>query len=163
MTHRYTLRCALAMAVVLAALPVHAERPTWTPIAELLVGGLSESDPFRMSTVMTRCTALSMTMAGLVADYSPEMSTYYQNEALSLMQHAVLLDSNLERQLTGMDADIRALSSAIMVKVSDMLGGYNQWLDHNMATGETYFNKDFELEVDSCQLASKFVKHLSAQ
>jgi hypothetical protein len=136
---------------------------SWTPIVELLVSGIGDSDPVRMSTVMTRCTALNMTIAGVLADSSPEMSDHYLNEALRLVQHGVLIDSLLEKEMTGSEADIEALSLVTIDKVRDMLNGYSEWIDGNIAAEGSFLNQEFQLEMDSCQLASKLVGQMSGE
>lgn len=149
--------CLLAAAI---SFPAWADKPAWTSIAELLVGSIGEADPVRMSDVMTRCTALNMTLSGLVSDYSPEMSEHYQGEALRLIQNAVLIDSRMETEMTGVEADIPTVSSATVKKVETMLDGYGLWLDDNMASDGAYISKDIELEMDSCLLASKLVNQM---
>ncbi len=140
-----------------------AEKPTWTPIAELLVGSLGESDPVRMSDVMTRCTALTITLASLAADFSPEMSDLYRKEADRFIQNGVLIESNLEKELTGKDADIDAVSNLLVAEVKGMLTGYNDWLDDNNSTSGSYLNNEIELEMDSCHLASRLAEQMQAE
>ena len=141
--------------LLLGAWPVLAQKPAWTPIAELLVGSLAESDPVRMADVMNRCTALNMILAGINADESPSASQLYRDEALRFIQHGVLIESRIAKDQTGVDADIPALSSAAIAKVEGMVSGYNQWLDENIAAEGFYFNKEIDTEIDSCQLASR--------
>jgi hypothetical protein len=140
-----------------------AEKPVWTPIAELLVGSLGESDPARMSDVMTRCTALTITLASLAADFSPEMSDLYRQEADRFIQNGVLIESNLEKEMTGKDADIDAVSNLLVAEVKGMLTGYNDWLDDNNSTSGSYLNNEIELEMDSCHLASRLAQQMQAE
>lgn len=139
-----------------------ADRPVWVPIAELLVGSIGEADPARMSDVMSRCSALNMTLAGLAGSYSPEMSETYQNEALRLIQHGIMIESNMEQTRTGIEADIPALSDVAVEKVKTLLNGYNLWIDDNMANSESYFSKEFDMEIDSCRLASRMMNQMAA-
>jgi hypothetical protein len=164
--YRYRLPLAAATAVLLlgaAAGPLaHAEKPTWTPIAELLVGSLGESDPVRMSDVMTRCTALTITLASLAAEFSPEMSDLYRREADRFIQNGVLIETNLEKEMTGKDADIDAVSNLLVAEVKGMLSGYNDWLDDNNSTGGSYLNNEIELEMDGCLGAGRVPHPLPA-
>jgi hypothetical protein len=141
---------------------VLADRPTWIPIAELLVGSIGEADPVRMSDVMSRCSALNMTLAGLADSYSPEMSETYQNEALRLIQHGIMIESNMAKSRTGFEADIPTLSDAAVEKVKLLLEGYSLWLDDNIATSDSYFSKEFDMEIDSCRLASRMMNQMAA-
>jgi len=151
---------ALSIFLLSSAALVFAQKPAWTPIAELLVGSLGESDPVRMSDVMTRCTALNMTLAGMAADFSPEMSQHYKDEAHRLMQRGVLIDSQLVKDATGLEANIPDLSNATIAKVKVVLDGYNLWLDENNASNGSYFNDEIKLEMNSCQLASRLVNQM---
>ena len=146
---------AVTTFLLLGPFPVLAQKPAWTPIAELLIGSLAESDPVKMSDVMTRCTALNMILAGMNTDVSPASSQLYRDEAYRLIQLGVLIESHLAKDLTGLEADIQALSNAAVGEVQTILVGYNQWLDENIAVEGSYFNKDIDAEIDSCQLASK--------
>ena len=137
-----------------------AERPTWPPVAELLIGSIGEADPVRMSSVMTRCTALNMLFAGLSQDFSPDMSRGYHDAARRMIEHGVLIESNMEEQRTGHDADINALSVVMTERVKDTLVGYSDWFDANLVAEGFYINKDIELEMDSCKLASRLVNQL---
>jgi hypothetical protein len=141
---------------------VLADRPTWIPIAELLVGSIGEADPVRMSDVMSRCSALNMTLAGLADSYSPEMSETYQNEALRLIQHGIMIESNMEKIRTGFEADIPTLSDVAVEKVKLLLEGYSLWLDDNISTSDSYFSKEFDMEIDSCRLASRMMNQMAA-
>ena len=140
-----------------------AEKPTWTPIAELLVGSLGESDPVRMSDVMTRCTALTITLASLAADFSPEMSDRYRAEADRFIQNGVLIESNLEKEVTGKDADVDAVSNLLVAEVKGMLTGYNDWLDDNNSNSGSYLSNEIELEMDSCHLASRLATQMQSE
>jgi hypothetical protein len=142
---------------------VLAEKPAWTPIAELLVGSLGESDPSRMSDVMTRCTALTITLASLAAEFSPEMSDSYRREADRFIQNSVLIESNLEKEMTGKDADIDLVSNLLVAEVKGLLTGYNDWLDDNNSTGGAYLNNEIELEMDSCHLAARLAAQMQAE
>lgn len=157
----HSAAAALLLSASLGSLPAQAEKPVWVPIAELLVSSLSESDPVRMSDVMTRCTALNMILAGMAATESSEDAERYQNEAKRLIQNAVLLDSRLVKELTGAEADIPSVSDATIAEVKGHVSGYNDWLDDNMAKGNSWFNRDFELEMESCSLASRFIAQMS--
>jgi hypothetical protein len=143
--------------------PAMAQRPTWTPLAELLVGSLGEADPARMSDVMSRCTALNMLFAGLSAEFSTEMSENYEHEAHQLIEHGVLIESNMEEERTGQKADLTILSGVMVERVKGMLEGYNAWLDDNQATSGFSINKDIELEMDSCKLASRLMAQLAVE
>ena len=61
----------------------------------------------------------------------------------------------MAKETTGVEADIAALSSAAIEEVKGMLSGYNLWLDENIAAEGAYINKDIDMEIDSCQLASR--------
>lgn len=142
------------------AQPALAQRPVWTPIAELLVGSIGEADPVRMSAVMCRCTALNILFAGLAADTSPDLSEGYQNQAHLMIQHGVLIESNMEKARTGIDADITALSGVMVDRVDVMVDGYNAWLDANLLADGLYINQDIKMELDSCKLASQLIGQL---
>lgn len=154
------LALTITFAASLATPMAMADKPVWTPIAELLVGSLSDSDPVRMSDVMTRCTALNMILAGMSSDGAPGNAQHYQNEAQRLIQNAVLIDSRLEKEMTGIDADIQLVSDATIAEVKGLVSGYNDWLDDNMAATESWFDKEFEMEMNSCSLASRFVSQM---
>lgn len=158
---RVRLLLTVVMLLPFSAQMALAQRPAWTPVAELLVGGLGASDPVRMSDVMVRCTALNMLFAGLARDFSTDMSQNYEKEAHAMIEHGVLIESNMERQRTGQNADVAALSGVIVERVKGTLDGYNQWLDDNQAREGFYINKDIELEMDSCKLASKLMNQLA--
>jgi hypothetical protein len=162
MTCRYSCLPKLAgILSLLFALPLaYAQRPEWKPIAELLVGSIGESDPVRMSDVMTRCTALNMLFAGLSRDLAPDMVQHYQNEAQTLIEQGVVLESNMVKQRTGEAADISALTVTMQERVKGMVRGYNDWFDANKVSDGFYITKDIELEMDSCKLASRFVHQL---
>jgi hypothetical protein len=149
------LACATSSAI--------AEKPQWTSIAELLVGGIGEADPVRMSNVMTRCTALNMIMAGLAADSAPDVSQHYQQEAHRLIENAVLIDSRLEQEATGADANVAAVSNAAIEEVKGLVDGYNQWLDDNLVTGASIFSGELTLEIDTCRLAGRLVAQRTSE
>ncbi|HTR01346.1 MAG TPA: hypothetical protein VMH83_15210 [Candidatus Acidoferrum sp.] len=152
-----------AMTVMALALgfsgQVHAQKPAWTPIAELLVGSISEADPRRMSTVMSRCTALNMALAGL----APERSQHIRDEALRFAQRVIILEARMEKEVTKLDSDIDALSATIMERVKGMVGGYHQWMDHNSTTTGVMIDQDMQQEMSSCQLASRFLTQTQKQ
>lgn len=156
------LLAALSVSLI-AILPALAEKPAWTPIAELLVGSIGNMDPARMSDVMTRCTGLTMTLASMAADFSPETSARYRDEAHKFIQNGVLIDSRLEKERTGVDADINAVSNATIAKVKEAVSGYNDWMDDNIATNDSYIDKDIELEMSSCRLASRLLAQVSVE
>lgn len=158
------LATALTLSLLGLASPLAlAEKPQWKPIAELLVGSLGDSDPARMSDVMTRCTALTITLAGLAADFSPEMSELYRAEADRFIQNGVLIESNLEKELTGKEADIDVVSALLVAEVKGMLSGYSDWLDDNNSTGGAYLDSAIELEMDSCHLASRLALQMQSE
>jgi hypothetical protein len=154
---------AAAGFLLLATGPVFADKPTWKPIAELLVGSLGTSDPAKMSDVMTRCTALNMILSGMAADFAPDMATHYKNEAHRFIQNGVLIESQMVRQETGAEADIPALSDAAIAEVKDLVAVYNDWLDDNIADSGSYFNKDIDMEIESCQLAGKLAARMETE
>lgn len=149
--------------LLLGAGPALAQKPAWKPIAELLVGSLGASDPARMSDVMSRCTALNMILSGMAADFAPDMAEHYKSEAHMFIQNGVLIESQIAEDMTGVEADIPALSNAAIEKVRGMVSGYNEWLDDNIAAEGSYFNKDIDMEISSCQLASKLASQLQAE
>ena len=155
------LGTALLYAGVTTALPAFADKPAWKPMAELLVVSIGEADPAGMVHVINRCTALNITMAGMLSEYSPDVSAYYEAEALSMMQQGVLIDSRIKEEASGEEIDISSLSSATIDRVKTHLSGYSDWMDENMASGGTYFNDEIELEMDSCNLASKFINGMN--
>ena len=148
--------------LLLGSWPALAQKPEWKPIAELFVGSIGEQDPVRMADVMTRCTALSMTLSGLAIDFSPEMAKLYKDQATRFIQYSVLIESQLEQEITGLEADITVLSVTILEKLKGMISGYSQWMDHNNANDGSFFNKDIEMEMSSCQLATKLASQMSA-
>jgi hypothetical protein len=151
-----------ALVLLLGAGSVQAQRPEWTPIAELLVGSIGASDPARMSDVMSRCTALNMLFAGLAADFSADMSQGYEDQAHLMIEHGVLIESTMEKERTGLEADLGKLSGVIVERVQGMVEGYNLWLDENLVKDGLYINQDIELEMDSCKLASKLMNQMLA-
>jgi hypothetical protein len=151
---------AIPLLLAWGVVSAQPERPAWRPIAELLIGSIGEADPVRMSDVMTRCTALNMLFAGLAEDFSADMSRGYHDEARRMIEHGVLIESNMEQERTGHDADIAALSVVMTDRVKGMLQGYSDWFDVNLSTEGFYINKDIELEMDSCKLAARLVHQL---
>ncbi len=160
MTARALTTTMAMLLVLLCSPPLLAQKPAWTPIAELLVGSIGEADPVRMSSVMTRCTALNMMFAGLATDISAEKSQHFKDEALRHIQRGIRIESKLAQASTGQEADVEVLSGAIVAKVKVMVAGYNQWLDHNNTTSGSYIDKDIEMEMNSCQLASRLVTQM---
>jgi hypothetical protein len=140
-----------------------ASKPEWISVAELLVGSLGTSDAVQMSDVMSRCTALNMILSGMASDFSPDAATHYRNEAHKFIQNNVLIESELVRQETGVEADIPTLSNAAIEEVRGLVTGYNEWLDDNIANGGSYFDKDIDMEIESCQLASKLAMRINAE
>ena len=140
-----------------------ASKPEWISVAELLVGSLGTSDAAQMSDVMSRCTALNMILSGMAADFSPDAATHYRNEAHKFIQNNVLIESEIARQETGVEADIPTLSNAAIEEVRLLVTGYNEWLDHNITNGGSYFDKDIDMEIESCQLASKLAMRINAE
>ena len=151
---------AAFLVLMLGPWPALAQKPAWTPIAELLVGSIGEADPVRMSAVMTRCTALNMMFAGLATDLSAEKSQHFKDEALRFVQRNVLIEAKLDKQSTGEDADVAVVSGTILAKVKASLGTYNQWLEHNNATSGSYIDKEIEMEMNSCTLASRLANQM---
>ena len=123
---------------------------------------MGNADAHMMSEVMNRCTALNMTLSGLTASESPDVSQGYENQALHLIQNGILIESNSEEQETGMEPDIDRLSDVAVETVKDMLSIYNKWLNDNYDEAGSYFNNDFEIEMKGCELAAKFVLQLSS-
>lgn len=158
---RLPLLAATTVLLCGAAGSVLAQKPAWTPIAELLIGSLGEADASRMSDVMTRCTGLHMTLAGMAADFSPEMSQHYKDEAARMISQGVFIESEMEKEETGAaEADIAALSDATIAKLKIIISGYSDWMDENIANGDSYFSKEIELEMDSCSLASRLMSQI---
>lgn len=155
----FTTPSLLAALCLLLSMPsAWADKPAWKPVAELLVRSVSQSDPATMSEVMSRCTALNVILASLSSDHSPDLSRRYRKEAEGFIQHTVLIDSSIEEEMTGKTADLDRISNAAISKVDGMVGSYNQWLDDNMKTLDSPFSMDFDREVESCQLASRFAR-----
>jgi hypothetical protein len=153
-----------ATAVLLCGAQVAmAERPIWTPIAELLVGSLGKSDPKSLADVMTRCTALSMTLSGLTSDFSPEMAQLYRDQANRFIEHSIRIDSLDIRQRTGEEANIEQLEEATVAELKTMMVGYSEWMDENIADGGSLFDKEIELDMESCQLATRLVSQTTIQ
>jgi hypothetical protein len=155
-------RLSLAV-LLLGSTTASASKPEWVSVAELLVGSLGTSDAAQMADVMSRCTALNMILSGMAADFSPDAATHYRNEAHKFIQNNVLIQSELARQETGVEADIPALSDAAIEEVRGLVTGYNDWLDDNIAHGGSYFTKDIDMEIESCQLASKLATRINAE
>ncbi|MGY8788819.1 MAG: hypothetical protein ACKVKR_00685, partial [Pseudomonadales bacterium] len=115
-----------------------------------------------MTEVMNRCTALNMTLSGLTATESPNVSKGYENQALHLIQNGILIELNSEKELTGIEPDIDRLSDVAVESVKSMLSIYNQWLNDNYDDAGSYFNNDFEIEMKGCELAVKLVLQMSS-
>lgn len=147
-----------AFCLLLSMSSAWAAKPVWKPVAELLVLSVSQSDPVSLSEVMSRCTALNVILASLSSDHSPDLSRRYRTEAEDFIQHTVLIDSSIEEEMTGEAADLDRISNAAISKVDDLVDGYNEWLDDNMETLNSPFSMDFDREVESCQLASRFAR-----
>jgi hypothetical protein len=158
------LSLATATTVLLAgSSATFASKPEWISVAELLVGSLGTSNAAQMSDVMSRCTALNMILSGMAADFSADAATHYRNEAHKFIQNNVLIESEMARQETGVEADIPALSDAAIEEVRGLVTGYNEWLDDNIAANGSYFDKDIDMEIESCQLASKLAARINAE
>jgi hypothetical protein len=153
---------ALCLSALLAA-PGAMAGPQWVPVAELLLGSMGNSDAHQMAEVMNRCTALNMTLSGLTATESPEVSKGYENQALQLIQNGIMIEMNSEMLRTGIEPDLDALSDNAVNAVKGMLGVYNQWLEDNYNEAGSYFNNDFEIEMKGCELATKFVMQMAAR
>ena len=151
---------AVMLAGLCGSVPALAQKPVWTPIAELLVGSIGEADPVRLSNVMSRCTALNMMFAGMATDISPDKSRHFKDEALRLVQHGILIETRLEKDSTGHEADVDLVSGAMLARVKTLVGGYNQWLDHNNLISGSYIDKEIEMEMNSCQLASRLMTQM---
>jgi hypothetical protein len=165
MTSRSFRLPALAVSVVLSlgAAPVMADRPEWKPIAELLVGSLGRQDAESLSDVMTRCTALSMTLSGLTSDFSPEMSQLYRDQANRFIEHSLRIESIDHKARTGEDIDVGALEEATLDELKTLMLGYSEWMDQNIADGGSLFDKEIELDMESCQLATRLVSQTTGQ
>ena len=149
--------------LALASLPAAAQKPTWVPVAELLLGSMGNADAHQMAEVMNRCTALNMTLSALTASESPEVSEGYENQALRLIQNGIMIEMNTEKLITGIEPDIELLSGIAVASVKEMLGTYNQWLEDNYDASGSFFNNDLEIEMKGCELATKFVMQMSAR
>jgi hypothetical protein len=160
---RYLRRYILPACLLgLVAVQANAQKPAWVPVAELLLGSMGNSDAHMMAEVMNRCTALNMTLSGLTATDSPDVSKGYENQALHLIQNGILIELNSEKQQTGIEPDIDRLSDVAVGAVKDMLSVYNQWLNDNYDDAGSYFNNDFEIEMKGCELAVKLVLQMSS-
>ena len=141
----------------------YAQKPTWVPVAELLLGSMGNSDAHQMAEVLNRCTALNMTLSALTATESPEISQGYENQALHLIQNGIMIEMNSEKQRTGIDPDVELLSGHAVDAVKGMLTTYNQWMDDNYTDSGSFFNNDLEIEMKSCELAIKLVVQMSSR
>jgi hypothetical protein len=104
-----------------------------------------------------------MILSGMAADFSPDAAAHYRNEAHKFIQNNVLIESEMARQETGVEADIPALSTAAIEEVRALVTGYNEWLDDNIASSGSYFDKAIDMEIESCQLASKLAVRMNAE
>jgi len=151
-----------ALLFCLCTLPAAAQKPAWVPVAELVVGSIGHADPARMSLAMSRCTALHMTLSGLLAENSPELSKGYQEQALKLIQSGILIEMNSEKLKSGIEPDVTSLSDSAVALVKELMSGYNDWLNANYDLNGSYFDPDFEIEMKGCEVASKFVRQMSS-
>ncbi|MFT5321468.1 MAG: hypothetical protein ACI934_001621 [Pseudohongiellaceae bacterium] len=151
----------LACFLCLVSLNVSAQKPTWIPVAELLLGSMGSADANKMAEVMNRCTALNMTLSALTAQDSPDVSQGYENQALQLIQNGIMIEMNTEKMRTGIEPDIETLSGLAVDAVKQMLSVYNQWLEDNYQDSGSYFNNDLEIEMKGCELATKFVLQMA--
>ena len=156
------LKTGLLLAGCLAALHANAQKPEWIPVAELLVGSMGHADPGRMTEVLNRCTALNMTLSGMLAEDSPDMSEGYQNQALKLIQSGILISMNTEKEVSGIEPDINLFSDNAIATVKGLLPNYSAWLSNNYDDNGSYFDNDFEIEMKGCELASKLVSQMTA-
>lgn len=154
---------SVALSACLAALPALAQKPTWVPVAELLLGSMGNADAHQMAEVMNRCTALNMTLSALTANESPEVSRGYESQALQLIQNGIMIEMNSEMVSTGVEPDVEVVSGTAVDAVKAMLTVYNQWLEDNYNEAGSYFNNDFEIEMKGCELASRFVLQMSSR
>lgn len=159
---RARLAFVATSALLLGTAPAMAEKPVWTPIAELLVGSLGKADAMSLADVMTRCTALSMTLSGLTADFSPEMSQLYKDQANRFIEHSLRIESQVKADQTGEATDLDELSDATREKLKTMVMGYSDWMDDNMAVAGSLFDREIEMEIDSCHLATRLVSQMSS-
>lgn len=153
----------IALLAFLISFPALAQKPTWVPVAELLLGSMGNSDAHQMAEVLNRCTALNMTLSALTASESPETSQGYENQALHLIQNGIMIEMNSEKQRTGVDPDVELLSGHAVDAVKEMLTTYNQWMDDNYTDSGSFFNDDLEIEMKSCELATKLVLQMSSR
>ena len=152
-------RPVLLTILLLFPLQLAAQKPNWIPVAELLLGSMGNADPHKMSEVMNRCTALNMTLSALTANESEEISQGYENQALRLIQNGIMIEMNSEMERTGIEPDLESVSDQAVSHVKDMLGTYNTWMDENFAEAGSFFSNDLEIEMKSCELATKIVMH----
>jgi len=156
----FSLPCALT--AVLSA-PAFAQKQSWIPVAELLLGSMGTANANQMTEVMNRCTALNMTLSALTAQDSPDVSAGYENQALQLVQNGIMIAMNTEKMLTGIEPDIETLSTNAIDAVKEMLGTYNLWMEDNYNDAGSYFNNELEIEMKGCELATKFILQMSSR
>lgn len=133
-----------------------ADKPEWPTIAELLVNSLGNSDPILLSTVMSRCTALTMTLSSLASVVSPQMSSSYRNEANLFIGNALQIETALLENFEPTLINEDAISMLVVERVKAMVQSYQDWLDYNSVESGSYLDDEISLEVDSCHLAAKF-------
>ena len=153
----------LFLVATIWSISANAQKPTWIPVAELLLGSMGNSDANQMSEVMNRCTALNMTLSALTAKDSPDVSQGYENQALQLIQNGIMIEMNTVKLRTGSEPDIETLSGLAVDSVKQMLAVYNLWMEDNYQDNGSYFNNDLEIEMKGCELATKFVLQMSAR
>ena len=156
----FSFSLPFVLTAVLSA-PAFAQKPSWVPVAELLLGSMGTADANQMTEVMNRCTALNMTLSALTAQDSPDVSAGYENHALQLVQNGIMIAMNTEKMLTGIEPDIETLSTNAIDAVKEMLGTYNLWMEDNYNDAGSYFNNDLEIEMKGCELATKFILQMS--
>jgi len=161
MNIRFSSRYLTLPAIILTLFTcgAFAQKPNWIPVAELLLGSMGNADPHKMSEVMNRCTALNMTLSALTANESEEISQGYENQALRLIQNGIMIEMNSEMERTGIEPDLESVSDQAVSHVKEMLGTYNTWMDENFAEAGSFFSNDLEIEMKSCELATKIVMH----
>jgi hypothetical protein len=157
--YRSKLKCLSLFFLGLFACYVNAQKPNWIPVAELLLGSMGSADPDKMAEVMNRCTALNMTLSALTSNESAEISQGYENQALRLIQNGIMIEMNSEKERTGIEPNLEQVSDLAVSDVKEMLGTYNTWIDENFAEDGSYFSNDLEIEMKSCELATKIVMH----
>jgi hypothetical protein len=154
---------ATALMLSINAAPALAARPVWTPVAALLVGSLSASDPQRLSDAMIRCTALTMNLSEVSSEFSAEMAQLYRSQANRFIEHALRIESQRHRERTGEELDRTQLELNTLAKLKPMILGYSQWMDQNIVDGTSLFDKELEMDMKSCELAMRFITQLPVE